>query len=99
MFKYRRALLLVAAVVLGTLATQAGAQCSYSDYVADQERVAGNNTVAMSGTGLCGHASAWTLGLENAECDPVRMLGAVAAAATSTTEAARIQIEAMTAPQ
>ncbi len=84
-FTRQRALLLVAAMALPTLATQASAQ---SGYLTDQERDVGSNTVVWSGTGVCWHTSAWTSALGNAECDPDRMPKAVAAAATPTPVAA-----------
>jgi OOP family OmpA-OmpF porin len=62
----RRRLLLVAAMVLGTPATQASAQ---SGHVPDQEREEGTAVVVRNGTGLCWHTSVWTPVPGKLECD------------------------------
>lgn len=63
----KRALLLVAAIGLSTLATQTAAQ---SGYVTDEERDGASNTVVRSGTGLCWHTSEWTPQSRHPQCDP-----------------------------
>ena len=86
----RRALLLVAALSLGMLAAPAGAQCTYADYLASLPRDDGDNIAARSSTGLCGHNTAWTSAVEDAECGPVQMM----AAATNPKGAGRVETAA-----
>ena len=81
----RRVFLLVAAMALGTLGTQASAQ---SGYVTNPGSDSADNPVVRSGTGLCVHTSAWTSALVNAQCDPDRTVGALPTAPMPTPVAA-----------
>jgi OmpA-OmpF porin, OOP family len=76
-------LLLFAAMALGTLATQAGADSGYLTDDRDQR-----HTVVRSGTDLCWHTSDWTSKRGNEDCDPSPMTMEVPAAPAPTPVAA-----------